>query len=614
MNWNTPNTDSLVLYKSSPARITAIEEKIAIQLPNGNSKRVREKDIQLLHPGPCGPLSSITTITCDPSAIQEAWELLEDEPLPLDELCELIYGEFTPQSAWSGYQLLQEDLYFHGTPDAIEGYPQERIESVRQQRNAKQQAQQQRAALLERLRSGTLEAEDHAELSDVEMLALGRSEISRTLRDLGRDQRPENAHHLLLECGYWSADYNPYPARMGVEMEAASGDVPELDLAEPRTDLTHLAAWAIDDEGNSDPDDAISLDGQRIWVHVADVAALVSPDSDLDLQARARGANLYLPEGTLTMLPPKATELLGLGLNARSPALSIGFTLTDQATIESIEIVTSWVKVTRTSYANVDTQIEEETFAPLYQLALQYQQRRLQQGAIRLELPEVKIRVNEGEIQITPLPKLRSRDLVTEFMLMAGEAAALFAQQHDIPFPYSTQPPPEPDEAGNPYPAPETAAEMYAFRRRFQRSQLKTQPDHHAGLGMVQYSQVTSPLRRYLDLVAHQQLRSWIRQESLLDSEALTERVGAAEAIIGNIRRAERCSNRHWTMGWLRNQDRWSSTGVLVDQMKQRGTFLIPQLALECKSRLKQPLALNESVTLTLSEVDLPELTAYFRT
>jgi exoribonuclease-2 len=613
MNWNSPTIDSLVLYKSGPARITAIEEKITILLPNGNNKRVREKDIRLLHPGPCGPLSSLTPIECEEESIQEAWELLDGESLPLNEVCELIYGDFTPHSAWSGWQLLQEDLYFHGTPEALEGYPLSRIESVRQQRNAKQEAQQQRAALLQRLRSGTLEPEDHAELSDVEMLALGRSEVSRILRDLGREQRPESAHQLLLECGYWEPEFNPYPARMGVETSTASGVVAELDLQEPRTDLTHLSAWAIDDEGNTDPDDAISLDGERIWVHIADVAALVKADSPLDLQARARGANLYLPEGTLTMLPARATELLGLGLNERSPALSIGFTLSAEATIEAVEIVTSWIRVQRTSYATVEQQIEQIEFAPLYQRALQYQQRRLQQGAIRLELPEVKIRVRDGAVEITPLPKLRSRDLVTEFMLMAGEAAAQFAQQQEIPFPYSTQPPPEPDETGTPYPAPQTAAEMYAFRRRFQRSQMKSQPDHHAGLGMVQYSQVTSPLRRYLDLVAHQQLRAWIRQEPLLDSEALTERVGAAEAVIGNIRRAERLSNRHWTLIWLRSQGSWSSEGVLVEQIKQRGTFLVPELALECRVRTKQPLALNETTTLSLREVDLPELTAYFR-
>lgn len=610
MSHSTPQKDALVLYKSGPARITAIEEKIEIQLPNGKSKRVREKDILLLHPGPAGPLAALEAPL--EGEIEEAWELLGDEALPLEELSELIFGESSPHTHWASWKILSQDLYFHGTVEAVEGHPQTHIEQVQQERNARLEAQQKRADLLQRIERAALLPEDHAELSDVEMLALGRTEVSRILRDLKRDQRPENAHHLLLETGYWEPHYNPYPARMAVNHGAAVGEVPELP-EQDRVDLTHLTAWAIDDEGNQDPDDAISLDGERIWVHVADVSALITPDSALDLQARERGANLYLPEETLTMLPSRATELLGLGLQQRSPALSFSFTLSEQAEIEAVEVVSSWVEVTRTTYAAVDAEIEKSHFAPLYQKALQYQQRRIEQGAIRLELPEVKTRVVDGVVEITPLPKLRSRDLVTEFMLMAGEAAARFAQQHEIPFPYSTQPPPEPDLQGNPYPAPETPAEMYAFRRRFKRSQLKSQPEPHAGLGMTQYSQVTSPLRRYLDLVAHQQLRAWLEQRPLLDSEALTERVGAAEAVIGSIRRAERFSNQHWKMVWLMQQQAWQGEGVLVDVMKQRGTFLIPELAMECKARLKQPTELNQSVQLSLNESDLPELTAYFR-
>ncbi len=602
--------NALVLYKSGPARITAITDKIEIQLPNSKGKRVRDKDILLLHPGPIRSLTELEQPI--EGEVEEAWELLGDESTTLDDLSELIFGEITPHTIWASWKIVADDLYFHGRPEDIRSYPAEHIETVRNERESKARAAEEKAAFLERLKSGALIPDDHAQLSDVEMVALKRSGVSRILRDLGREQRPENGHHLLLETGYWDENHNPHPHRMGLETTPPQGEVPDLP-DEERVDLTHLTAWAIDDEGNRDPDDAISLDGENIWVHVADVAALVKPDSELDLEARTRGANLYIPEGTLTMLPPKATELLGLGLQERSPALSFSFILTENGEVDNVEVVTSWVKVTRTTYGEVDKQIEEPPFASLYEKALQYQRRRISQGAIRLDLPEVKIRVVENEIIITPLPRLRSRDLVTEFMLMAGEAAARFSQNNNIPFPYSTQPPPEPDENGESWPLPESPSEMFGFRRRFQRSQLKSIPGPHSGLGMEQYSQVTSPLRRYLDLVAHQQLRAWIQKRPILDSDELTERVGAAEAVIGNVRRAERFSNRHWTMVWLQRNPEWRGEGVLVHTMKQRGTFLIPELALECKVRLKEPTELNCSVQLKLSEVDLPELTAYFR-
>ena len=107
------------------------------------------------------------------------------------------------------------------------------------------------------------------------------------LNELGRTQSPENAHAFLLEVGYWDGWVDPYPRRLELPISAPTidlGDLPE----ENRVDLTALPAFAIDDEGNQDPDDAISLDGDRLWVHVADVAALVRPDSPADLEARAR--------------------------------------------------------------------------------------------------------------------------------------------------------------------------------------------------------------------------------------------------------------------------------------------------------------------------------------
>ena len=88
--------------------------------------------------------------------------------------------------------------------------------------------------------------------------------------------------------------------------------------------VNHLAAYAIDDLGNQDPDDALSLEGDRLWVHIADPAALVPPDSEADLEGRARGANIYLPEQTIPMLPPQVTQILGMGLKEVSPALSFG--------------------------------------------------------------------------------------------------------------------------------------------------------------------------------------------------------------------------------------------------------------------------------------------------
>ena len=80
------------------------------------------------------------------------------------------------------------------------------------------------------------------------------------MNELGRSQSPENAHAFLLEIGYWDMWVDPYPQRLELPTSAPSIQLGELPQ-EDRVDLTALPAFAIDDEGNQDPDDAISLDG-----------------------------------------------------------------------------------------------------------------------------------------------------------------------------------------------------------------------------------------------------------------------------------------------------------------------------------------------------------------
>ena len=369
-----------------------------------------------------------------------------------------------------------------------------------------------------------------------------------------------------------------------------------------------MRAFAIDDEGNQDPDDALSLEGERLWVHVADVAALIAPDSPADIEARARGANLYLPEGIAPMLPPRATQMLGLGLAEISPALSFGLDLNPAGEATGLEITPSWVRVERLTYEQVESRLEEEPFKRLHCLALANGERRQARGAISIDWPEVKVRVEGGIVRITPLTPLKSRELVAEAMLMAGAAAARFALDRLIPFPFSTQEPPA--ESG---PFPDGLAGAFARRRTLRRSQLKSVHGLHAGLGLEAYAQATSPLRRYLDLVVHQQLRACLCGGKILGAGELLERVGAAQAITGAVRQAERQSIRHWTLVYLREKpgSRWE--GILVDKRERRATLVIPELGLEVGVSLPRDLPLNAAVQLELISVDLPRLEAHFQ-
>ncbi len=595
---------SLVLYKNHPAVVEQVTDKYEIRLPDGKSRRVREKDIRLLHPGPVTDLAALN----DPPQgnLEETLELLEGEETTLAELAELLHGEFTPRTAWATWLVLQDGVYFEGTPEKIRPRSPEAAAEILEERRRKAQEAEEQAAFLARLERGELAEADRGRLSEVERVALGRSDRSRILQKLGISETPESAHAFLIRCGYWPEHHNPWPARQGAELSDPDLPLPPLP-EEERRDLTHLTSWAIDDEGNTDPDDAISLEGDRIWVHVADVAAVVTPDSHLDQAARERGANLYLPETTVSMLPPALTEVLGLGLQEISPALSFGFRLDDQQQVTDIEIVPSLVRVQRISYDQAEARLAEPEFARLHEMTRAYRAARQARHAAEIELPEVQVRLVDGEVVIRRLPRLEARRMVTDAMLMAGEAAARFAVANEIPIPYAVQP--EPQEIRT----PTTLAEAYAYRRLFRPSNAALSPDRHFGLGLDYYTRATSPLRRYLDLVVHQQLRAFLAGRPLLDRATLGERVAAAGAMGGVARRAERLSNLHWKLIWLKSRPDWQGEAVVVALEERKAVVIIPELALETRIRRTDDLEPDQVIRLAIQEVDLPHQIARFR-
>ena len=176
-----------------------------------------------------------------------------------------------------------------------------------------------------------------------------------------------------------------------------------------------------------------------------------------------------------------------------------------------------------------------------------------------------------------------------------------------LPLPYSRQD--EPLERITPLDGP---AAMFAQRRAMQRAQQRPAPGPHTGLGLPAYVQATSPLRRYGDLLVHQQLRAHLAGAPLLDANELTLRLGTADAVSGAVRTAERLSNAHWTMVYLLQNPDWTGEGVVIENKPGRDLVLIPALAWETELYGRRPRPLNSPVALALESVDLPQRTARF--
>ena len=108
---NPIRSGALLAYHGKSALVRDTDgEKIQIQTAGGGSKSVRPKDVEFIHPGPSQQLPQDQDQL--PGNIDEILELIGEESFPFPDFCELVYSEYTVQSAWNAYQLLKSGLYF----------------------------------------------------------------------------------------------------------------------------------------------------------------------------------------------------------------------------------------------------------------------------------------------------------------------------------------------------------------------------------------------------------------------------------------------------------------------------------------------------------------------
>jgi len=619
---------ALVIYKNKPAIVKdQADGKFSISLQNGEQVKVRDKDIEVIHTGPVNNFNEIDCGTTAPSAIREAWELLSGEgaSLSLKDLAGFICNEYTPSSAYAAYCAIKDGLYFCGNIDSITPRSKDEVISEESKRTAVRLESGERMQFLERLKAcvknpatNKLLPEDARYLQDVEALAFGKSTKSKTMRDLTLSETPEDAHLLLLKTGFWTVMVNPHPNRFGVSLSSAS-ICPSSPPEEQRRDLCHLPAFAIDSPWSNDPDDAVSIeteDGKSIlYVHVADPAASISFDSPEDKEARDRGATLYLPEGAVRMLAQDAIPIFALGLSEKSLALTFKMTVNKDGEVLDTEIFPSVVKVRRMTYEEADRVMDTKEGADhtdavalraLFSLSQKIYKRRIAYGAVNIDLPDVHITVENEKIEVTPIIDYRSSFLVKECMIAAGEGAGNWAAGKGLPFPYISQ---EVEIQGKVLGG---FAGSMQLRKCMRPRTLSVKPGRHQGLGLDTYTQVTSPLRRYTDLLAHIQIRAFLRGNKPLSSDDVSARLGFSDAAVTAVVHAERASENHWKMVYLSDKKDSVWDAVAIENKGNRWAVIIPQLALETQVFLQRNVSPNDKIKLILKSANIAKGEAVF--
>ena len=627
--------NSLVLYKNAPAVVTDRDgDKYVIRFCTQpatstgkkavySEQKVREKDVVVLHEGPCSSLEKVLAFSDETisAQIQETYELLQSDEstataeISISELAEYARGSFNADEAWAFYSAVSASVYFAPLTDALkEGKllfiprTQEEIQALNQKKYEKEHESEIRAAFIKRLKERKLDLPgDSKFMGEVEAFALNRTDKSKVLQEAGIGQTVEKAHKLLIETGIWDFTKNPYPTRFGFSFDSAKeqlGAMPEED----RFEVPGLA-YAIDSEHSTDPDDAVAFDGEYLWVHIADPASSVLPDSSIDVAARGRGTTLYIPEGASRMLAESCLEDYALGLKNPSSALSFKIKIDEESQIESCEVLKTRVNVERLTYTQAEEQKNSPKLKALFEIARKNRARRQANGAVTIQMPEVDILVDKETKKVTIEPEVRyeSNDMIAELMIMAGEGAARFAFKNKLPFMYVSQESPNfPDNL------PEGWAGEFARIKCMRKRSVGITPAPHAGLGVSFYSQVTSPLRRYGDLISHQQLRAFIDGRRPLPKDEMLERVAAGDAASIAARQVSRLSDMHWKLVYLIQNPELTFEGVCIDRRGSDGLFLIPSLDMQATIHGCTDVNLNDTRMIKAGKVDIVEQNVSF--
>lgn len=613
---------NLVIYKTHTARVAScVDARLVLELESGESVKVREKDISLLHPG---PVSRIPLAAEGGDFITAHAMLATDhegrDPIPTTwkELSDLVFGEFSPQTALAcARQAASGGLFGMGEagPYALSF---EELDRIRKKDEVKLLEGQRRSSFIAELRAAMRQKggenlrqnQEFARfIAELESFALGSGERCPLAAEAGIHESRESVHQALIDSGLWPSSFNPWPSRAGCALWPPRLDFPDderADQAMERRDLRHLASYAIDNAWSTDPDDAIAFGEGLVWVHVADPAAFIAPSSPVDAEALTRGATLYLPERIVPMLPEGTIQRLGLGIGETSPALSFGIRLgEDGSPVETI-IVPSLVRVTRLSYEEGDALLEagDITLKSLDALARLRHRRRLANGAVDIDMPESSMKAEGDEIRFLTIAATRSSEIVREMMLLAGEAAARWAFERRLPFTYSSQEAPQlpkdlsrsDDVSSQPL-----LSLQYQRRKGMKASIVGTECLAHQGLGLSFYSQVTSPLRRYQDLLAHHQIRSFLASgvQGALSADEVSRRCILAGQAAAATRQAERDSRLHWITVYLTRHPDWKGEAKVLDIRDRDAWIIIPSFGFETSLRTRQPLELDQTVTVS---------------
>ena len=507
--------------------------------------------------------------------VAQLWELLQEEDgeYTISDLSQLWYGEQTPINDIALLRALQaspayfskKNLHYKAkAPDKVEATLRD-IESKRKKEELNQMAVKWFSALM----VGKAEPPPPEELEP----------FVQKLKNAAIDGRHKDSHDsltpiidalsldgefgpltILVQMGIFGEDENLLLHRYRIprlfneeQMEAATQLARrEGEEAEDGRELVSVKAIAVDDADTRERDDALTIEkteqGWVVGVHITDVASWVEKGSALDLEAQKRAATLYMPNETITMLPTTISHsLLSLNPGVKRRALSVFASVDDELNIQSTRVAHTIIEMAEafTYEALLERTKGDEKLEFLSRFAERLRAVRAEAGArVDVTGDELKIRCDGDVIMVKKLNRAcPARQMVSELMILANRVVANLLAENQVPCIYRTQAKVEVDT---------DSILSRMSNAAIPKVQVSTTPEPHSTLGVPCYTQSTSPLRRYGDLLVQRQLSAFLKgQKAAYEEDELNYLIDATEMAAANIRAIERWANRYWLFRYL---------------------------------------------------------------
>ena len=293
------------------------------------------------------------------------------------------------------------------------------------------------------------------------------------------------------------------PVLFSSALLAEAEQVAEFEETFNRMDLIPLDCWTIDAKQSRDLDDAISLspkkEGWELGIHITDLTFFIALDSALDLEARRRASSAYLPEIDVHMFPESIScGKASLLEDTIRPALSIVCNISPDWEVSSWLAFPAQIRISRNySYEEFEAFLSDDVpdFNPemkgnaiiLKQVTDRHLEKRVRDGAVLIE-----------DSSLSP-----ARKIVAECMVIYNSILADLTAENDVPLFYRF---PE---------AVEDLPKADADRVFLPPAVMGTEPHPHSAMGLKVYAQLSSPLRRYSDLVNQRQTIAFLNGDQL---------------------------------------------------------------------------------------------------